>query len=66
MSQYGSQFDGANILNPKTHAIRISVHSPEILVRPRREAGEGAVAMTTREEGFNLREAELSADLAGH
>lgn len=43
-----------------------SIRSPEVVVRASREAGEGAVAMTTGEEGFNLREAELSAHLAGH
>ena len=40
--------------------------SPEVVLRAGREAGEGAVAMTTGEEGLNLREAELSAHLTGH
>lgn len=40
--------------------------SPEVILRASREAGEGAVAMTTGEEGLNLREAELSAHLPGH
>ncbi len=40
--------------------------SPEIVIRARREAGDGAVAMTIGEEGFSLWEAELSAHLMGH
>lgn len=45
---------------------RVHNLSPEITVRTSREAGEGAVAMTTGEEGLGLREAELSADLTRH
>lgn len=41
-------------------------HSPELVVGACRQAGGGAVAMTTGEESLYLGEAELSAHLRGH